>query len=285
MMLNEKEEFSDGVSANIVTRDDIWLRESISSIIKYVDEIVIVDSSSTRYLEKNKEIISDFKDQINLKYVWKDLDITEAKNLAQDMSDRSYILRWDGDMIAYNSGEESIEKLFKMLKNPEFENYYYEIYFKFIRMGYDLNSVPDRDTKYQREVWLYSKSKDMKWVSKTLPFSTGKKKMDQPVIPLFYKKKILNQVFGVHLWLIHPKEKLKAKTLSGLWRNPSIKAKFKDYKEFYDAYSGQINDKEIYSVKVFPANDIRIPDVLKEYKDKSYEEIIKIKSIEYPWII
>ena len=284
MMLNKKENFLDGVSANIVTKDDIWLRESITSIIKYVDEIIIVDSSSSKYKEKNEEIVKSLNNEIKIKYVWKDLNITEARNLAQDMSDRSYILHWDGDMIAYNCGEESIEKIFKMLKDREYKNNYYEIFFQFIRMGYSLMTVTDRDTRYHREAWIYSKSKDMRWISKSLPLSIDEKKIDQPVFPLFYKKKILNQVFGLHLHLIQPREKLIVKALYNLWMNPSIKGNFKDYNEFYKAYSGRISDKEIFSIKEFEENNIKIPDILKEYEGKSYDEIMKIKSKEYPWI-
>jgi len=58
MIIQEKESFIDGISANIVTKDDIWLKESLYSIKDYVHEIVIIDSSSAKYREKNNDIIN-----------------------------------------------------------------------------------------------------------------------------------------------------------------------------------------------------------------------------------
>jgi len=49
MTVHEKESFIDGIIANIVTEDDIWLKESLYSIKDYVHEIVIIGSSSSKY--------------------------------------------------------------------------------------------------------------------------------------------------------------------------------------------------------------------------------------------
>ncbi len=58
-------------------------------------------------------------------------------------------------MIAYTEGIESIERIFKMLNEFEYKKYYYQIFFLFIRMGYSLMTITDKDTRYHREAWWY----------------------------------------------------------------------------------------------------------------------------------
>jgi len=108
--------------------------------------------------------------------------------------------------------------------------------------------------------------------------------MDQPLFPIYYKKKIVNVPFGLHLHLIQPKEKLIVKALSNLWTNPSIREKFNNYEEFYKIYSNKISNGLIFKVKEFRAENIKIPSLLREYQGKTYDEIMKMKSREYPWI-
>jgi len=64
MTVHEKESFIDGISANVVTKDDIWLKESLYSIKEYVHEIVIIDSSNTKYREKNNDVINKLTREI-----------------------------------------------------------------------------------------------------------------------------------------------------------------------------------------------------------------------------
>jgi len=40
----------------------------------------------------------------------------------------------------------------------------------------------------------------------------------------------------------------------------------------------------IFKVKKIGAENIKIPSLLREYQGKTYDEIMKIKSSEYPWI-
>jgi len=84
--VHEKKYFIDGISANTVTKDDIWLKESLYSIKDYFHEIFIIDSSSAKYREKNNDIINELKKEIEVKYIWKDLNITEARNITQNLS-------------------------------------------------------------------------------------------------------------------------------------------------------------------------------------------------------
>jgi len=109
----------------------------------------------------------------------------------------------------------------------------------------------------------------MKWISKSLPLSPNARKIDQPLFPIYYKKKIVNEPFGLHLHLIQPKEKLIVKTLYNLWTNPSIREKFSSYKEFYKIYSNKIFSDMIFKVKEFGAENIKIASLLREYQGKT----------------
>ena len=100
-------------------------------------------------------------------------------------------------------------------------------------------TITDKDTRYHREAWLYSNSKNMKCISKSFPLSLNARKIEQPLFPIYYKKKIFNEPFGLHLHLIQPKEKLIVKALYGFWMNPSIREKFNNYEEFYKIYSNK----------------------------------------------
>jgi len=124
----------------------------------------------------------------------------------------------------------------------------------------------------------------MKWISISLSLLLSVNKMDQPLFPIYYKKKIVNEPFGLHLHLIQPKEKLIVKALYNLWTNPSIREKFSSYKEFYKIYSNKIFSDMIFKVKEFRSENIKIPSLLREYQGKTYDEIMKMKSREYPWI-
>jgi len=99
-------------------------------------------------------------------------------------------------MIAYTEGIELIESIFKMLNEFEYKKYYYEIFFLLMRIGYCLMTITDKHTRYHREAWLYSNSKNMKCISKSLPLLPNSIKIDQPLFPIYYKKKIVNEPFG-----------------------------------------------------------------------------------------
>ncbi len=218
--------------------------------------------------------------------MWKDLNITEARNLAMSMSNYSYILHWDGDMIAFSSGANILGNLTEMIKNEQkFRKYYYEIFFTVLRMGYSLNKVTDKDSRFHREAWLYSNSAKMRWESKPLPFSKGDKRIDQPIFPLYYRKLVINKIYGLHLHLIQPPDKLKKKVLYNYWTNPEIKKKFRNYEEFYETYMNKISNDDIFAIKEFDLDGIQITDILNKYREMSYYDIIKAKASEYPWIL
>ena len=58
-LFSRRENFEDGISAVVITRDDIWLDESLKSVENYVDELVMVDSSSKEYLNRNVRLVSE----------------------------------------------------------------------------------------------------------------------------------------------------------------------------------------------------------------------------------
>lgn len=60
-LFSSREQFKDGISAVVITKDDIWLDEYLKSIENYVDELVLVDSSSEEYLKRNIQLVSELR--------------------------------------------------------------------------------------------------------------------------------------------------------------------------------------------------------------------------------
>ena len=102
-LYSRREKFKDGISAVVITKDDIWLEESLRSIENCIDELVVVDSSSKEYLSRNTKLVSE----LNIpekKHIVMDLNKREARKLAFDNCTRSWILVWDGDVVAMDEG-------------------------------------------------------------------------------------------------------------------------------------------------------------------------------------
>ena len=59
------------ISVVVITKDDIWLEESLRSIENCIDELVVVDSSSNEYLSRNTKLVSE-------------LNIPEKKNILSE---------------------------------------------------------------------------------------------------------------------------------------------------------------------------------------------------------
>ncbi|MCD0495150.1 glycosyltransferase family A protein [Chromobacterium sp. TRC.1.1.SA] len=107
------------ISANIVFfNEQYWVKESISSILPYVDEIICVDNGSTdSSIEEIRKINSE---KIKI-YSMPNLPLGELKNYAVSQSSGEFIIRWDADFIAYPNFAELIEYIRK--NNEKFDAY------------------------------------------------------------------------------------------------------------------------------------------------------------------
>jgi hypothetical protein len=72
--------FENGVSFTILTKNDQWFLESIVSIYSLADGIVIIDrSDNPEYIRYNKMIVDKLESKVAIKYIFKDLRITQVR--------------------------------------------------------------------------------------------------------------------------------------------------------------------------------------------------------------
>ncbi len=127
-----------GISVIIRVKNEAdWIKPSVQSIKGMADEIVIVDNGSTdgtyKYLE---EMASREKGFIKL-FRQPDLDHCSLSNFALEKTTFRWVFRWDGDMVAHTSGDNSISHLRDRILSLDSRRYYL-IYLRHINLAGDL---------------------------------------------------------------------------------------------------------------------------------------------------
>ena len=271
--VGKREYFKPGITATIVTKDDPWIFESIESVKQYVDQIVIIDSSKNDFSKKIENFISSLEG-IDVIFRHENLSIFEARKLAQSLSEREWILHWDGDMIAYTSGSRDfgglVDYIYKLNKKK-----YYVIYFPLINIGVELDRLCKM--KYQVEPWLYSNSNRIKWTNKTINKSNNEH-IEILKIPLYFKKIYLDTNYVLHLKHLMPREKFIVKILHFKFMGMDKKV---DYEKFYNENKNvkipfYEDDTEPYDLSSKDA----LPDVIKKYSGKTREQIFREKGYD-----
>jgi hypothetical protein len=262
-----REQYAPGVSANIVTRNDPWLPESIASIREHVQEFIIVDSSTSPYKERNERLLKEW-DLPGLVYRHAELDIFEARKLASSLTTRDWALRWDSDIVA----TARIGELIRLLGTLNRRRYYYEIFFPLVNVGRSLDRVPTQT--FQVEAWLYSSSRSFSHHLR--PLLTGEAgQTDEPGVPWFYRKRYLNEVYGIHLARFMPISKLVEKRLHFLWMDPGTKSRYPDYETFYSEMRPKV-EGTIRDEPTLPYDEARfgpLPKELLPYRGRTPDEI------------
>ncbi len=263
--------FPEGISFLIVTKNDIWLTESLKSIVKYADEVVIVDSSDQPYLKRNIKLLSDLKIK-NYKHIIRDLDLPTARAIGLSECSYKWIFIWDGDHIAMDNGKFSFEKLINYVRNLDTTRYYYAIHFHLATMGYQLDEIQPERCKYAGEAWIISNSDHFKF--------DPRKKWDEPVIPFYYRKIFLQGYYALHLNVIRPITMHQFRDLRISWYNERKKKdiSFQDYIKTHKEIGSE--PWHIRKAKYDESYYGLIPTLLNKYKGLSYEQIIEEKEKE-----
>lgn len=100
------------ISANIVCNNEkYWIKESILSIVDILDEIIYVDDKTTDGTLDIVEELSKIHKNIKIfKYEDHKLsNLGDLKNFALSKSKNDFVIRWDGDFIAYDDIKELFE--------------------------------------------------------------------------------------------------------------------------------------------------------------------------------
>lgn len=205
-LYRQREKFEDGISAVVITKDDIWLEESLKSIENYIDELVMVDSSSKEYLNRNMQLMSELSIP-EKKHIARDLNKGEARKLAYDNCTRSWILVWDGDVVAMDDGRNNFSELMKLVRSLKIRKYYYKIFFPQILIGKNFNEVQKQH--YHVEAWIVSNSRHFNW--------NPTKIWDRERIPIFFKKIDLDTPYALHINHVRSREMELNRVISIEW--------------------------------------------------------------------
>jgi hypothetical protein len=266
-LFSSREQFKDGISAVVITKDDIWLDESLKSVENYVDELVVVDSSSEEYLKRNKRLVSELRIP-EIKHIVRDLNKREARKLAFDNCTRNWILVWDGDVVAMDEGINNFSELMKYVRSLDTRKYYYKIFFPQILIGKNFREVQKQH--YHVEAWVVSNSSHFKW--------NPKKIWDRGSTPLFFKKRVIDVPYALHINHIRTREMELNRTISIEWYKSQNRGENIDYETFYESHKGVSKLPEFPEGELYDENSLgKIPKILNKYRNLEYDQILEAK--------
>jgi glycosyltransferase involved in cell wall biosynthesis len=252
----------DGISALVKTRNEPWIVPSLVSIKDFADEIILVDSSTDSTLEKIKKAVDEYG--VNVNYIHRMCDIREAYKVALGMSRCKWLLKWDGDFIAYTS---RINKLKDHLTNLSEEKYYI-IEFSHICVDLDFFHVDKRHI-YHTEGWLFTYSPILHAY------------VEKHAFPRYFEKKLLKDVYAMHLRTVKPALRVFDNCRQGEWTMEADKEKFSNSYQEYLKYcmkqkygTDHVNalaQKQLENLKEFLVPyDGDYPKTLRDYIKKEF---------------
>lgn len=272
----EHPNYKPGISANILTKNDVWLREALISIKDYVDEFVIIDSSNEIYYNRNLRLLEELNLK-NVKHVRKETDIYNARVLSHSLSEYSWILHWDGDMVAFDSGDNNLSHLINIVKELINKRVYYEIFFPLVITGSRVDRVSIQG--YQVEAWLYTNSPKFKWVLKKLG-KGGEAYIERARFPLFYRKMYLDIPYALHLKFLFPIDKLVLKKVQYKWMNPDVREKYSNFEEFLQEQKSRLNVDDLITDDgdLDELKNGKLPKILEPYRKIELPDLINMKN-------
>lgn len=209
-----------GISAIIAIRNEPWLEVSLLSIKDLVDEYIIVDSSTydiINTLEKLK------KKGLKIKYFKIKNNYEKQVYTALKNSEYNWILRWDGDFIAYTKNKNSILRLKKLI-NKLSPNCYYGIWLKIINLDFDLFHT---ERYFHSESYFFNYSNYLlkgkpKLIRAIIKLIFKIKKKNPPrnkfmPLPIWYKKIFFNEIMIMHLRTVKPHSRLLERPCQPIW--------------------------------------------------------------------
>lgn len=281
----EKYNRKEGISALILLRNEPWIEPSILSIKDIVDEYIIVDCSTDNTPKKIVRIKN--QENLNLKYVHIEPDYHKQMKIAIKLSSRKWLLRWDGDFIAYKSGIRNIKKIKDIIQSLSKCRYYF-IEFSVLNTEFDLLHV--EKTPCHSEAYLFNYSPSLNKIS----FVRKLRSMIRRIItkrlpprapylpfPLWYKRIALDKTFAMHLRTVKSPLRLLERKYQTYWGLLSSKEKqlfansFNEYVNYRVKKEFNMDDAKSASLK-YINNMIRSKKLLMYDSDVwgNYPEIL-----------
>lgn len=213
-----KLEREEGISALVVSRNEPFIEPSLKSILKIVDEIVLVDSSSGKWRDEVKKV-SKISNKIN--FVSTKPDYEKQMKIGFSLTKKRWILKWDADFVGFSK----IYKL-KNLIDSLTPSKYYVFYFPVINLELDFFHT-DPKSKFHMGHRLFHHSPRL--LSPTTPLLKTINKINMRTkglfpartgygpIPIWYHKKTLNYPYAVHLKSVKPRKRIVERRFQHLW--------------------------------------------------------------------
>lgn len=184
-----------GITALVRIRNEPWIEPSLLSIQRFADEIVVVDSSTDDTPRKLAMLRKEYN--LDMKYLHKQCDLREASEIALRMATHRWLIKWDGDFVAYTSGERNIQRLKEYITGFPDETFCF-IEFPHICLDFDFLSINKENLWYHIEPWLFTFSADLHYEIDPIH---GYEKLK---FPLYYKRIYLRDIHVMHLRSVKP---------------------------------------------------------------------------------
>lgn len=236
-----------GISATICTRDEEdWIVPVILSIKDFVDEYIVIDTSSDRTPEIIKKTAEEYGLNLKMKHL-APLDLCKAKNLALKLSNYKWILTWDADFIA----KENMSKYLKIVMNGLDQNRYYLIYWPQICLDGDLFHQNPK-MRVHIEHWLFTYYPKLRYLK-----IKGPQNLLAPMT--YYRTVFIKESLSFHLRTVRNPVRLLYKFLWYRMRREEL-----DEKMHLDEYV-KIKIKEIYETSdIQEAANIHLQEYIKK---------------------
>lgn len=269
-----------GISAVVSVRNEPWLEPSLLSIRDFVDEIIIVDSSTYDISDTVNKIKGG---GVDIKHIRSKSDYPFQFKEGLKLSKNKWILRWDADFIVYKGAN----KLKKILNTLTDKNQYYYINLDVINLDIDFFHYEEKN---HREAYLFTYHEDLQrsdrlfrqivsfW--KKYFTNSNPPRLPNHPFPLFYKSIETDIQLALHLRSVKQKRRLIERYCQLYWSQLSSAKRRKYDNSFENFLKRHKEESRKFYIKKYTKGlkkisaDFKYPKILKEWiKDNLGEEI------------
>lgn len=275
-----------GISALVRLRNEPWVEPSLLSIKNFADEIVVIDSSTDDTPSRVKKATDKY--ELPVTYIRKMCNLLEASVIALKQSRCEWVIRWDGDFVAYTCGDRNIANLKKHLIERLPRDKYYSVEFPHICLDLDLHHVIIGDvptihgswswTPYHIESWLFRYSPSLRY---SLHPRYG---FEVLRFPIFYERVRIRNVYAMHMRSVKSLSRMLERRYEVPWilaGRKKLSLSFEEY--FKDSVQHEYGTRDINAItkkhlenikdKIFPYRKELYgdyPTVLKKYVEETF---------------
>jgi|SRR5437773_1993730 len=188
-----------GTSAMMtVKNEEDWIERSILSLVREVDEVVVVEGGSEdRTYNLVCELRSRFPEKIRIFRVI-DADFCTSRNIALHATRFSTVLRWDGDFIARTTGSNSVSHLLSRVSDLDRLRYYC-VWLGPVSLDGDVfHQIPEDTVEREPVVFTYHPILHYRQIGR---FETLQ-------VPFFFKRLDWTELYYFHMRYVKPARRI-----------------------------------------------------------------------------